>query len=168
MCANEYDARMLSPQAKEALRRRVVHAVVEQSMRPARALRVFRVSRTAVYDWVQTYRAGGAQALQTHSLGRPKRSRLAGHQAATAVKLITELCPDQLKLPFALWTRQAVCQLLAERFGLRVSVWTAGRYLRHWGLTPQKPVRRAYERNPATVHAWLKRHTPLRPAPWAL
>ena len=76
------------------------------------------------------------------------------------MKLITERCPDQLKLPFALWTRQAVCQLLAERFGLRVSVWTAGRYLRHWGLTPQKPVRRAYERNPAAVQRWLKKEYP--------
>jgi len=147
---------MLSPEAKEDLRRRVVHAVVEQGMRPSQAVRVFRVSRTAVYGWVKGYGAGGARALRAHPLGRPKRSRLAGHQAATVVKLISQRCPDQLQLPFALWTRQAVCQLLAKRFGLRVSVWTAGRYLRHWGLTPQKPVRRAYERNPAAVARWLQ------------
>jgi transposase len=84
-----------------------------------------------------------ARALKAHKLGRPKRSRLVSRQAATAVKLIAERCPDQLKLPFALWTRQAVCQLLAEPFGLRVSVWTAGRYLRRWGLGLQKPVWRA-------------------------
>jgi transposase len=147
---------MLAPLAKEDLRRRVVHAVVEQGMRPAQAVRVFRVSRTAVHGWVKAYSAGGARALQARKLGRPRRSRLAGHQAATVVKLIAQRCPDQLQLPFALWTRQAVCHLLAERFGLRVSVWTAGRYLRHWGLTPQKPVRRAYERNPAAVQRWLK------------
>lgn len=156
MSGNRYDARMLSPEAKEDLRRRVVHAVVEQGMRPSQAVRVFRVSRTAVYGWVQAYGAGGARALRAHPLGRPRRSRLAGHQAATVVKLISQRCPDQLQLPFALWTRQAVCQLLAKRFGLRVSVWTAGRYLRHWGLTPQKPVRRAYERNPAAVERWLQ------------
>lgn len=156
MSGNRYDARMLSPEAKEDLRRRVVHAVVEQGMRPSQAVRVFRVSRTAVYGWVKAYGAGGARALRAHPLGRPRRSRLAGHQAATVVKLISQRCPDQLQLPFALWTRQAVCQLLAKRFGLRVSVWTAGRYLRHWGLTPQKPVRRAYERNPAAVERWLQ------------
>ena len=114
------------------------------------------MSRTAVYGWVKAYGAAGARALRAHPLGRPKRSRLAGHQAATVVKLISQRCPDQLQLPFALWTRQAVCQLLAKRFGLRVSVWTAGRYLWHWGLTPQKPVRRAYERNPAAVERWLQ------------
>jgi transposase len=160
MSANRYDARMLSPGGKEDLRRRVVHAIVKQDMRPSQAVRVFRVSRTAVYGWVRAYRAGGQRALRARALGRPKRSRLAGHQAATAVKLISERCPDQLKLPFQLWTRQAVCHLLAGRFGLRVSVWTAGRYLRHWGLTPQKPVRRAYERNPVAVQRWLKEDYP--------
>src|ERR1700693_1631034 len=102
MRANQYDARMLSPRAKEDLRRRVVHAVVEQGMRPVQAVRVFRVSRTAVYGWVKAYHAGGGRALRARSLGRPKRSRLAGHQAATAVKLIRERCPAPLKMTFAL------------------------------------------------------------------
>src|SRR5207245_1570018 len=65
-----------------------------------------------------------------------------------------------LRLPFALWTREAVQQLLARRFGVHVSVWTVGRYLRAWGLTPQKPVRRAYEQNPAAVRRWLKKEYP--------
>src|SRR3989441_202816 len=55
---------------------------------------------------------------------------------------------------------QAVQQLLARRFGVHVSVWTVGRYLRAWGLTPQKPVRRAYEQNPAAVRRWLKKEYP--------
>ena len=48
------------------------------------------------------------------------------------VRLILGRCPDQLRLRFALWTRAAVQQLLAQRCGLEVSVWTAGRYLKHW------------------------------------
>ena len=47
-------------------------------------------------------------------------------------------------------------QLLSRKFGVAVSVWTVGRYLRAWGLTPQKPVRRAYERDPAAVRKWLE------------
>ena len=76
------------------------------------------------------------------------------------VKLITDRCPDQLKLPFALWTRDAVRQLLAERFDVHASVWTVGRWLRRWGFTPQKPVRRAYERNPEAVRRWLAEEYP--------
>jgi hypothetical protein len=85
---------------------------------------------------------------------------LAPHQAALTVRLITGQCPDQLRLPFALWTREAVQQLLTDRFGLQVSVWTVGRYLARWGLTPQKPLRRAFEQDPAAVQRWLAEEYP--------
>jgi hypothetical protein len=85
---------------------------------------------------------------------------LAPHQAATTVRYILSGCPDQLSLPFALWTREAVQELLARKFDLQVSVWTVGRYLRAWGLTPQKPVRRAYEQNPVAVRKWLEEEYP--------
>jgi transposase len=74
--------------------------------------------------------------------------------------MITASCPDQLRLPFALWTREAVCALAKRRFGVEMSVWTAGRYLQRWGLTPQKPLRRAYERDPVAVERWLKQEYP--------
>jgi transposase len=151
---------MLTAQAKEALRVRVARAVVDDGMKQVDAVATFKVSRTAVHMWVKAYKAGGTRVLKAKKLGRPRRSRLAGHQAATAVKLIADRCPDQLKLPFALWTRQAVCRLLAERFDLAVSVWTAGRYLRRWGFTPQKPLRRAYEQNPKAVKRWLNEEYP--------
>jgi transposase len=53
-----------------------------------------------------------------------------------------------------------VQELLSRKFDLQVSVWTVGRYLRAWGLTPQKPVRRAYEQNPAAVRKWLEEEYP--------
>jgi transposase len=59
-----------------------------------------------------------------------------------------------------LWTREAVQQLLKNEFGVEVSVWTVGRYLKAWGLTPQKPVRRAFEQNPAEVRLWLRTEYP--------
>jgi transposase len=150
----------LTAAAQEDLRRRVVTAVVDEKMKQAVAARTFGVSRTAVHKWVAKYRSGGMRALKSKPRGRPKRSRLAGWQAATTVRLITDSCPDQLKLPFALWTRDAVRQLLAERFDVHASVWTVGRWLRRWGFTPQKPVRRAYERNPEAVRRWLDEEYP--------
>ena len=82
------------------------------------------------------------------------------------VRLITDRCPDQVKLPFVLWTREAVRDLIARRCGVRLSVWTVGRYLRRWGFTPQKPLRRAYERDPDAVRRWLKKAYPAIQA-WA-
>jgi len=74
--------------------------------------------------------------------------------------LITDRCPDQLKLPYALWTREAVQVFIRRRYGIDVSVWTVGRYLKRWGLTPQKPLRRAFEQDPETVQRWLQEEYP--------
>lgn len=153
------DARTLPGPAQEDLRRRVVQGV-EEGLSQSEAARLFGVSRQSVNAWVRRKRQGGAAALRTGRRGRPGRPRLGAKQAQQAVRLITDRCPDQLKLPFALWTREAVRQLLAERFGLEVSVWTVGRHLRSWGFTPQKPLRRAYEQNPAAVSRWLKEEYP--------
>lgn len=160
MVMSTHDARRLSPAAQEDLRRRVVRAVMDNGMSKAEAARTFDVSRTSVHAWVKKVEQGGRRALRSRPRGRPRRSTLLGHQAATIVRLITDRCPDQLKLPFALWTREAVGQLIEDRCGLRLSVWTVGRYLRRWGFTPQKPLRRAYERDPVAVKQWLKEEYP--------
>ncbi len=153
------DTRCLSPEAQEQLRFRVVQAL-RAGMKKSAAARTFGVSRTSIDRWLRIVELGNVASLRSKPRGRPKGSRLAPHEAATTVRLITDRCPDQLKLPFALWTREAVQQLLAERFGLEVSVWTVGRYLAKWGLTPQKPLRRAYERDPVAVQRWLDEEYP--------
>jgi transposase len=153
------DARCLSPKAQEALRVRVVRAI-RGGMKKSVAARTFGVSRTSIDRWLNIVELGNITSLKCKPRGRPKGTRLAPHEAATTVRLITDRCPDQLKLPFALWTREAVQQLLAERFGLEVSVWTVGRYLAKWNLTPQKPLRRAYERDPVAVQRWLDEEYP--------
>lgn len=153
------DARRLRPAAQEALRFRVIEAI-RSGMKPARAARTFKVSRTAVYYWRRAVALGNVTSLRSKKRGRPAAPRLAGHQAATIVRLITDRTPDQLKLPFALWTREAVRDLIAQRSGLRLSVRTVGRYLKRWGFTPQKPLRRAYERDPAAVRRWKEQEYP--------
>lgn len=110
--------------------------------------RVFQVSRTAIHHWTKAVANGSASSLKAKKRGLRASSHLLPHQAATAVRLMEQKCPSALELPFYLWTREAVQQFLAERFGLSVSVWTVGRYLKKWGLTPQKPLHRAYEQDP--------------------
>ena len=68
--------------------------------------------------------------------------------------------PDALGLDFALWSRAAVQALVWQRFGVGVAVRTMGSYLSRWGYTPQKPLRRAYEQDPAAVRRWLRREYP--------
>lgn len=154
------DARLLSPDAQEALRVRVVAAIEQDKLTPTEAAKTFGISRQSIYNWLARKKSVGARGLKSHKRGPRRISRLAPHQAATTVRLITDRCPDQLKLPYALWTREAVQVFIRRRYSIDVSVWTVGRYLKRWGLTPQKPLRRAFEQDPETVQHWLQEEYP--------
>ena len=151
------DGRVLTPEAQEALRMRAIRAV-RKGMTQSEAARTFGVSRQHVVRWDRTQREGGWKALRSRKRG-PKdgsTARPQGGQAAAIVNVITDRTPDQLKMPFVLWTREAVGTLIRERYGVALSVVSVGRYLKRWGFTPQKPTRRAWERNPKEVARWLK------------
>ena len=149
------DARSLSPEGQEALRKRAVQAVL-RGMKQTAAARTFGVARGTVARWMGQYRQGGEAALHQRPQGRPPAPKLSRDQQTAIVALIEGHGPDQLGLPAFLWTRETVATLIKKRFGLALSVWTVGRYLRRWGLTPQKPARRAYQQDPEAVRHWLQ------------
>ena len=154
------DARTLESSALHLLRRQVVQAV-RGEMSQTDAARTFGASLRAVSKWMRLDREGGLRALTLKRRGRrPGEGRLSAKRAGRIRSMIVGKMPDQLKLPFYLWTRAAVASLIAREYGIAVSLVTVGRYLRAWGLSPQKPVRRAYERNDAAIALWLKQEYP--------
>ncbi len=155
------DARRLSPGALEELRRRAV-AAVGSGRSQGEVARLFGVSRQTVNVWVQAQRRGGERALASRRRGRRpgEQQALKPWQQAQIARAIREKNPDQLKLPFFLWTREAVAELIERRYGIRLSVVAVGGYLRRWGFTPQKPIRRAFEQDAERVHAWLEQQYP--------
>jgi len=150
------DARKLTRSAQDAIRRKAVKAVIEGKMSQTEAALVFGASRTSVCLWVKAYRLGGEAALTSRSKGRPKGGKLTKTQMESIKKSVLGKNPEQLRLPGLLWTRDLVGFLIERRFGVRLSRWTVGRQLREWGLTPQKPAKRALEQNPAQVKYWLE------------
>ena len=68
--------------------------------------------------------------------------------------------PDQLKMPFALRTRQAVIDLIYQELGIEMPIRAVGEYLKRWGMTPQKPLKKAYEQSPKAVQEWLDEQHP--------
>ena len=147
------DARSISAAAQERIRHLAVKAVLA-GKKQVEVARLFGVTRHAVGKWVKAYHSAGAKGLKAKPRGRPKGGSLLPWQAAQIAKTVVDHYPDQLKLPFYLWTREAVSLLIRRRFGIRLSVWTIGRYLSRWGFTPQKPVRRAFEQKPEEVRRW--------------
>jgi transposase len=156
---DKIDARSLSPSAQEHLRRLAVKAVLEGAKQKEVAQMV-GVTRHTICRWVKAYRLQGKEALKAKPKGRPKGGKLLPWQAAQIAKAVMDHHPEQLKLPFFLWTREAVALLIRRRLGVQLSVWTVGRYLKRWGFTPQKPARRAWEQNPEQVRQWLKKEYP--------
>jgi transposase len=117
------------------------------------------LSPTGVVDICQRFAAHGAAGLKTGPRGpEPGYGRfLTPAQEVEARDLIRRHTPDELDLPFALWSRAAVRALIRQRFGVRLAVRTMGTYLARWGFTAQKPLRRASEQDPAAVRRWLRR-----------
>ena len=155
------DARRLPQAAQEELRRRAVALVAEGRSQTVVA-GLLDVSRQSVSEWVRAHRLGGERALAAGRRGRRpgEKTALAPWQQGQIAKAIREKNPDQLRLPGFLWTRALVCELIERRFGVRVAEKTAGRYLRAWGFSPQKPARRALEQNPELVARWLEERYP--------
>jgi len=154
------DTRKLPRSAQEALRKKVVRAVTVHGKTQREAARMFEVSENSVSAWVRAFSDNGAGALKTKRIGRPKGTALTNEQSQSIRKSVLGKYPDQLRLPGMLWTREAVSALVERRFGVCLSRWTIGRYLHSWGLTAQKPAKRALEQNPAQVRYWLQTKYP--------
>jgi len=120
------------------------------------------LSPTTIIAACKAHAAGGWKAVAVRRRGRSVGDgrRLTAQQESEIQRLIRERTPDQLKMPFALWSRGAVRELMYARFGIDVPVRTVGHYLKRWGYTPQKPIKRAYEQRPAEVRRWLDEDYP--------
>ena len=153
------DTRSLSPKAQEALRIRAVQAC-EAGEKPAHVAKTMGVSRQALHTWRKLYQEKGEKALRAKKRGRKRGGTLKPWQAAQIAQAVIHHHPDQLRLPGFLWTREGVGELIYQRFGIRLSRWTVGRYMRRWGFTPQKPARRALEQDPSAVRRWLHSEYP--------
>ena len=154
------DARSISPSAQEHLRQLAVKAVLD-GKKQKEVAQLLGVTPQTISKWMKAYRLQGQGALKSKQKGRPQGGKLKPWQAAQIAKTVIDHHPEQLKLPFYLWTREAVALLIKRRFGLQLSVWTVGRYLKRWGFTPQKPARRAWEQNPEQVQQWLEKEYPI-------
>jgi transposase len=154
----ENDGRKLDHKTLEQLRIRAV-GQVEQGAHPGDVAAALGITRTAVYAWLAKYREGGLEALKARPVpGRPPR--LSGAQLARLYGLVIGNDPRQLRFAFALWTRAMVRELIRREFGVTVSEVSVSRLLRKLGLSPQRPLYRAYQQDPEAVARWKAEEYP--------
>ena len=147
---------------QEYIRKQAVKAVVDQNKKVADVAVTFGVAVKTVYRWVKQYKDSGKASLKSKGRGRPKGNgcRLTEEQCREIRNIIKDKCPEQLKMPFILWTRKAVTELIEDRFSIKLPVRSVGNYLKRWGYTPQKPIKKSYEQQPKAVKEWLDNEYP--------
>lgn len=154
----KHDGRTLRHDVLTELRKRAVSRVQEGES-PETVIRAMGFCRASIYNWLAMYRAGGWDALDARKRGgRPRK--VSARMIAWVYRVVTGGDPRQYKFPFALWTRNAIAILLYRRYGVRLSANSVGRLLAHLGITPQKPLWRAYQQDPERVRQWIQAEYP--------
>lgn len=151
------DARKLSTEAQQQIRNQIIR--LRKSGRAYKEIsKITGVHTSIIGRLCRAYQKGGSKAIRIKKRGRPTGGcrTLNPEQEKIIQKTIYDKCPDQLKLPFALWTRIAVQQLIKQLWSIDMPIRTVGEYLSRWGFTPQKPLRRAYKQNPKAVKRWME------------
>lgn len=150
------DARSLSQDAQEALRIRGVR-LLEAGHTQVEVAGFCGVNVRQVQRWVARFREGGWKGLEKRRRGRSTEDQivLSAVQQQRLVRAVASKNPEQLRIPGLLWTRSAVRDLIERECGVRLNVSTVGRYLRRWGFTLKRPVKRPLEADPVVVEAWL-------------
>lgn len=156
------DFRSLGRDAQEALRARAVYLVHVLGKTQAEAGEAVGASRQTVNQWLKRHaRAGDDALLDGRRVSARKGQGLLTAAEAQRIKAwVTDKCPEQLKMPFALWTTGVVRELIRRRLGKELGESTVRLYLDRWGLTPQKPLTRSKQRSDAAVQHWLEREYP--------
>lgn len=157
----ERDARTLTQEAQEEVRRHAIK-MLNRGRTQLEVAKELGIYPTTLTRWWKRYQQGGWNALKKKKRGRRlgEDRKLSMEQELHIQKLIVDKTPDQLKMRFALWTREAVRQLIIQEFGVEYNLKTMSEVLRRWGFTPQRPVKRAYEQRPAEVNKWLNETYP--------
>jgi len=156
------DARKLTVEGRNLLRTMVMRLRSQTNMTIPELAAVAGVHTNTVEVWITRSRRDGEAGLVEKPRGRPVGSgrKLTFVDEVWIRERIISKTPDQLQLPFALWTRPAIKALILDRFGIEMQDRLIGKYLKRWGFTPQRPMKRAMEQDPKKIETWLKETYP--------
>jgi len=146
--------------AQEETRFRVVEYLKKQLGSQREAAVVFNITTVAVCNIWKKYRLQGKTGIKSRQRGTKGGGKLKPEMIREIKLIIKDKLPDQLKMKFGLWTREAVQNLIEQQYEIALSKSQIGRLLKSWGYTPQKPIAKAFEQKPGKVKAWLKKEYP--------
>lgn len=155
------DFRSVDSKTRNVIRKRAIQKI-QSGLRKKEVASLYGVNPNTITNWVRKHKLDGIKGLVDNVRGVRSEDKklLTLLQEKSIQGMILDTMPDQLKLPYALWTRGAVKELMERELGIRIAVNTVGDYLRSWGYSPQKPKKKAYEQNSKAVQKWLNESYP--------
>src|SRR6266404_7969867 len=153
------DGRKLDHKTLEELRRLAVRRVIEDKESPSEVAADFGFCRNYLYPWLTKFKEDGWDAL-CEKIAEGPEPKLTEKQLQQIRRWIVGKDPRQYGFEFGLWTRRIVAELIGMKFSLEIGLTAVGRLLARLNITPQKPLRRAYERDPQEVNQWLQQTYP--------
>jgi len=153
------DGRTLDHNTLEHIRIQAVRRVIEDGESPSEVMRSYGLCRTTIYPWLRDFKDKGWEAL-AESIAQGPEPKLTDKQKQQVKRWILGKDPRQYGFDFGLWSRRIVQQLIQEKMGIEFCLTSVGKLLASMNITPQKPLRRAYERDPVAVALWEKETYP--------
>jgi transposase len=153
------DGRTIDHQTLEHLRKLAVKRVIEDGEAPSDIMKSLGLCRTTIYRWLRRYEEEGMGAL-VERIAQGPEPKLTEKQRQQVKRWILGKDPRQYGFDFGLWSRRIVRELIGAKFAIELGLTAVGRLLASLDITPQKPLRRAYERDPVAVERWVKETYP--------
>jgi transposase len=153
------DGRTLDHKALAHIRLLAVKRVIEDRESPSDVMKSLGFSRTAIYPWLRKFEAEGWEALAERIAEGPE-PKLSERQRQQVRRWILGKDPRQYGFDYGLWSRRIIQELIQKRLSINLGLTAVGRLLASLDITPQKPLRRAYERDPIKVEEWLQERYP--------
>lgn len=153
------DGRTLDHKTLEHLRKLAVKRVIEDGEAPSAVMTSLGLCRTTIYPWLRRFEDKGMEAL-AEKIAQGPEPKLAEKQRQQVKRWILGKDPRQYGFDFGLWSRRIVQALIQQKFAIELGLTAVGRLLASLDITPQKPLRRAYERDPAAVDQWVQERYP--------
>lgn len=155
------DARKLTPRELSE-KRKIAMKLREKGISNKEVAEIVGISAQTISTYYTQYKKDGAKMFKVKNAGRPKNvgKTLSDEQEAKIIRRLIDTTPKQLKLKFALWTREAVQTLIKHELEIEMPISTVGHYLAKWQFTSKKPIKRAYERKDTATKQWLEQEYP--------
>ncbi len=138
----------VSPETRKTIKQQVIR-LHRKGIKGKEIADTLNLSEFAVSRIVSAFKKEGMKCVNEKTRGRKlgdKRS-LSPEQEKEVFKTIIDKYPEQMKLSFALWTRAAIQQLIRDKYGIDVPLRTISNYLERWGMTCQRPTKKAYSQD---------------------